>query len=146
MYCCQFALFPLTWASTWSHTEVEWMNVVMIWWDSTQQQAYRAAVRTVLLYVPSCCTYRAAVRTVLLYVPSCCTYRLAVRTVLLYVPCCCTYSSTVQRQVRLNPLQHKCYVMYRQFNSQQFYVLPTQCIGVFRINLRTNSSYFTVQH
>ena len=107
---------------------------------------YRAAVRTVLLYVPSCCTYRLAVCTVLLYVPSCCTYRLAVRTVLLYVPCCCTYSSTVQRQVRLNPLQHKCYVMYRQFNSQQFYVLPTQCIGVFRINLRTNSSYFTVQH
>jgi len=36
--------------------------------------------------------------------------------------------------------------MYRQFNSQQFYVLPTQCIYVFCVDLRTNSDYFTVQH
>jgi len=35
--------------------------------------------------------------------------------------------------------------MYRQFNSQQFYVLPTQCIYVFCVDLRTNSDYFTVQ-
>ena len=27
-----------------------------------------------------------------------------------------------------------------------FYVLPTQCIYVFCVNLRTNSNYFTVQH
>jgi len=32
--------------------------------------------------------------------------------------------------------------MYRQFNIQQFYVLPTQCIYVFCVDLRTNSHYF----
>ena len=38
------------------------------------------------------------------------------------------------------------YVMCHQFNIQQFYVLPTQCIYVFCVDLRTNSDYFTVQH
>ena len=33
--------------------------------------------------------------------------------------------------------------MYRQFNKQQFHVLPTQCIYV---DLRTNSGYFCTQH
>ena len=28
----------------------------------------------------------------------------------------------------------------------EFYVLPTQCIYVFCVDLRTNSGYFTVQH
>ena len=36
--------------------------------------------------------------------------------------------------------------MYHQFNIQQFYVLPTQCIYGFCVDLRTNSDYFTVQH
>ena len=36
--------------------------------------------------------------------------------------------------------------MYRQFNIQQFYVLPTQCIYVFCVDLRTNSHYFPIQH
>ena len=27
----------------------------------------------------------------------------------------------------------------------KFYVLPTQCIYVFRVDLRTNSDYFPVQ-
>jgi hypothetical protein len=36
--------------------------------------------------------------------------------------------------------------MYRQFNSQQFYVLPTQCIYVLCVDLRTNSDYFPIQH
>jgi len=31
-------------------------------------------------------------------------------------------------------------------NVIQFYVLPTQCIDVFCVDLRTNSDYFTVQH
>ena len=31
--------------------------------------------------------------------------------------------------------------MYRQFNSQQFYVLPTQCICVFCVDLRTNYDF-----
>jgi hypothetical protein len=36
--------------------------------------------------------------------------------------------------------------MYRQFNIQQFYVLPTQCIYVLCVDLRTNSDYFSIQH
>jgi len=28
----------------------------------------------------------------------------------------------------------------------QFYVLPTQCIYVFCVDLRTNSHYFPIQH
>ena len=31
--------------------------------------------------------------------------------------------------------------IYRQFNIQQFYVLPTQCIYEFCVDLRTNSDY-----
>ena len=36
--------------------------------------------------------------------------------------------------------------MYHQYNSQQFYVLPTQCIYVFCVDLRTNSDYFPIEH
>ena len=36
--------------------------------------------------------------------------------------------------------------MYHQFNIQQFYVLPTQCIYVFCVDLRTNSDYSPLQH
>ena len=36
--------------------------------------------------------------------------------------------------------------MYYQFNIQQFYVLSTQCIYVFCVDLRTNSDYFPIQH
>jgi len=36
--------------------------------------------------------------------------------------------------------------MYRQFIIQQFYVLPTRCIYVFCVDLRTNSHYFPIQH
>jgi hypothetical protein len=32
--------------------------------------------------------------------------------------------------------------MYHQFNTHKFYVLPTQCICVFCVDLRTNSDYF----
>jgi len=32
--------------------------------------------------------------------------------------------------------------MYRQFDIQQFYVLPTLCIYVFCVDLRTNSDFF----
>ena len=34
--------------------------------------------------------------------------------------------------------------MYRQFNIQQFYVLPTRCIYVFCVDLRTNNDYFPI--
>jgi len=36
--------------------------------------------------------------------------------------------------------------MYRQFNIQQFYVQPTQCICVLCVDLRTNSHYFPIQY
>jgi hypothetical protein len=36
--------------------------------------------------------------------------------------------------------------MYLQFKIQQLYVLPTQCIYVFCVDLRTNSGYFPIQH
>jgi len=36
--------------------------------------------------------------------------------------------------------------MYRQFNMQHFYVLPTQYIYGFCVDLRTNSDYFPIQH
>ena len=44
---------------------------------------------------------------------------------------------------RFNPLKPSGHYMYRQFNIQQFYVLPTQCVYV---DLRTNSDYFHIQH
>ena len=36
--------------------------------------------------------------------------------------------------------------MYRQFNIQQFYVLPTHCIYVFCLDLRTNSDLCHLQY
>jgi len=36
--------------------------------------------------------------------------------------------------------------MYRQFNTHKSYVLPTQCIDVFCVALRTNWDYFPTQH
>jgi hypothetical protein len=36
--------------------------------------------------------------------------------------------------------------VYIVFNIQQFSVLPTQCIYVFCVDLRTNSDYFPIQH
>jgi hypothetical protein len=45
-----------------------------------------------------------------------------------------------------NPVKYSGYYMYQQFNIHKFYVLPTQCIYVFCVDLRTNSDYFTVQH
>jgi hypothetical protein len=38
-----------------------------------------------------------------------------------------------------NRLRPSGYYMYRQYNIQQFYLLPTQCIDVFCVYLRTNS-------
>jgi hypothetical protein len=36
--------------------------------------------------------------------------------------------------------------MYQQYNIQQFYVLHTQCIYVFRVDLRTNSDFCFIRH
>jgi len=40
----------------------------------------------------------------------------------------------------MDPL--KPVVLYQQFNYHQFCVLPTHCIYVFCMDLRTNSDYF----
>jgi hypothetical protein len=36
--------------------------------------------------------------------------------------------------------------MYHQSNIQQFYVLPTQSVYVFCMDLRINSDYFSIRH
>jgi len=41
---------------------------------------------------------------------------------------------------------HFLHVSRIRVNIQQFYVLPTQCIYVFCVDLRTNSDYFLIQH
>ena len=48
--------------------------------------------------------------------------------------------------IYINPSKPSGHYMYRQFNTQQFYVLPTQCIYVFCVDLRTNSDYSPIQH
>ena len=47
---------------------------------------------------------------------------------------------------RIHSLKPSGHYMYRQFNIQQLYVLSTQCIYVFCVDLRTNSHYFPIQH
>jgi hypothetical protein len=37
---------------------------------------------------------------------------------------------------------HSGHYMYHQFNIHKLYVLPTRCICVFCVDLRTNSDYF----
>ena len=44
------------------------------------------------------------------------------------------------------PSKPSGHYMCHQFNIQQFYVLPTQCICVFYVDLRTNSDYFPIKH
>ena len=53
--------------------------------------------------------------------------------------CVCVCSNT-------RAYKHKHKWQVPQFNIQQFYVLPTQCIYVFCVDLRTNSGYFPIQH
>ena len=48
--------------------------------------------------------------------------------------------------ISVNPVKPSGHYMYHQFNIQEFYVLPTQCVYVFFVGLRTNSDCFPVQH
>jgi len=57
-----------------------------------------------------------------------------------------TVGSSCVKYVHINHLQPTGHYMYHQFNTQQFYVLPTQCIYVFCVDVRTNSDYFPIQH
>jgi len=41
---------------------------------------------------------------------------------------------------------HRGHCMYHHFNIHKSYVLPTQCIYVFCVDLRINSHYFPIQH
>jgi len=43
-------------------------------------------------------------------------------------------------------IQPSGYYMYHQFNIHKLYILPTHCIYVFCVDLRTNSDYFPIQH
>jgi hypothetical protein len=52
----------------------------------------------------------------------------------------------ILRSYKFNPVKPSGHCTYRQFNIQQFYVLPTQCVYVFCVDLRTNSDYFPIQH
>jgi len=45
-----------------------------------------------------------------------------------------------------NPLKPSGHYMYHQFNIHKFYVLSTQCIYAFCVDLRKNSDYFPIQH
>jgi len=51
-----------------------------------------------------------------------------------------------QTYADIKPPKPSGHYTYRQFNNQQFHVLPTQCVYVFCVDLRTNSDYFTKQH
>jgi hypothetical protein len=55
------------------------------------------------------------------------------------------YSVSIEGIINLLKLSGY-YIYIIRFNFKKFYVLPTQCIYVFCVDLRTNSDYFTVQH
>jgi hypothetical protein len=69
-------------------------------------------------------------------------HELALRLNSLYV-----VITTVIRMA-FNPLKPSGYYMYHRFNIHKFdsYVLPTQCIYVFCVNLGKYSDYFPVRH
>ena len=52
----------------------------------------------------------------------------------------------MHRTLYIKLLKPKTHFMYRQFNIQKSYVVPTQCIYVFCMDNRTNSDYLTIQH
>ena len=58
--------------------------------------------------------------------------------------CTCSVYGTFFTHFKL--LKPTCYVMHHQFNIQQLYALPTHCIYVFCIYLRTNSDLCHLQH
>jgi len=59
---------------------------------------------------------------------------------------CLILPPDIQKSQVVNPVKPSGHYMYRQYNIQQFYVLPTQCIYVFCVDLRTNRDYFPIQH
>ena len=55
-------------------------------------------------------------------------------------------SCSTDRPTAINLLKPAGHVMHQQLNIQQLSVLPTQCIYVFCIYLKTNSDYFPIKH
>jgi hypothetical protein len=47
------------------------------------------------------------------------------------------------RMINISPVVT---IRIARFNIHNFYVLPTQCIYVFCVDLRTNRDYFPIQH
>jgi hypothetical protein len=56
----------------------------------------------------------------------------------------CVYCAV--RTGSLDIVQTISHYMYHQFNIHKFCFLPTLCICVFCVDLRTNSDYFSIQH
>jgi hypothetical protein len=59
------------------------------------------------------------------------------------------HSGTTGQATHITYTYYAPYISFYQpntrFNIQQSYVLPTQCIYVFCVNIRTNSDYFPIQ-
>jgi hypothetical protein len=53
--------------------------------------------------------------------------------------------SSEENIITVNPLEAGGHYTYHQFNLRQSYLLPTRCIYVFCVDLRTNSDYFPIQ-
>jgi hypothetical protein len=51
-----------------------------------------------------------------------------------------------QQEFAVNTFRPSGHYIYHQFNIHIYYVLPTQCIYVFCVDLRTNSDYFPIEH
>jgi hypothetical protein len=61
----------------------------------------------------------------------------------------CTQEADLIRSFLMERLPFKSPVVITHtatFNMQQFYILPTQCVYVFCVDLRTNRDYVPVQH
>ena len=52
----------------------------------------------------------------------------------------------LNNRTEITAVKSSGHYMYRQFNITQYYVLPTQFIYVFCVDLRTNSDYFPTQN
>ena len=59
---------------------------------------------------------------------------------------CCNGLGERRTKGCFNLLNPSGFCPYRQFNIKKFHVLPTQCMFVFCVDLRTNSNYFCIQH
>ena len=57
-----------------------------------------------------------------------------------------TVETTTRQIIFISLLKPTGHVMHQQFNIQQLYALPTNCIYVFCMDLKTNSDLYHLQH